>query len=178
MRSPTTVLTAAVLTAAMLVGGGTSASADPSPPVTSTADAVPDAPYGTADSSLELMPDDHNSMILDLELRPQDEQRGQVWIRDTYVNRFEVDGETIYVATGTTRVPGLKKAAPWNDGIYVWVAPALEGPWKLVDTKGIHPDQPKGKVWSPEFVGENTPDRTVVAQAVIQESEQPGHQGG
>jgi len=162
MRSPTAVLAASALTLAMLVGGGMSASATPPPSATMT-DAVADAPYGTADGSAELMPDDHNSMLLDLELRPQDEERGQVWIRDTYVNRFDVDGVTTYVATGTTRVPGLTRAAPWNDGIYVWIAPSLEGPWKLVDTTGIRDDQPKGKVWSPEFVGENSPGRTVVA---------------
>lgn len=119
-------------------------------------------PYGLADGREELMPRDDNSMILDLELRPQDEELGRVWMRDTYVNRFEVDGETMYVATGTTKPGELDKAAPWNDGIYVWIAPSLEGPWKLVDTTGIRPDQPKGKVWSPEFVDENTADRIVV----------------
>jgi hypothetical protein len=120
-------------------------------------------PYGIADDREELMPDEENSMVLDLELRPQDEDLGRVWMRDTYVNRFEVDGETMYVATGTTRAEGLDKAGPWNDGIYVWTAPALEGPWTLADTTGIRPDQPKGKVWSPEFVGENTEGRVVVA---------------
>ena len=50
-------------------------------------------PYGLADGREELMPRDDNSMILDLELRPQDEELGRVWMRDTYVNRFEVDGE-------------------------------------------------------------------------------------
>jgi hypothetical protein len=108
------------------------------------------------------MPRDDNSMILDLELRPQDAELGRVWMRDTYVNRFEVDGETVYVATGTTKPGELDKAAPWNDGIYVWIAPSLDGPWKLVDTTGIRPDQPKGKVWSPEFVDENSADRVVV----------------
>jgi hypothetical protein len=44
----------------------------------------------------------------------------------------------------------------------VWIAPSLDGPWKLVDTTGIRPDQPKGKVWSPEFVDENSDGRTVV----------------
>jgi beta-xylosidase len=120
-------------------------------------------PYGLADDRDELMPNDDNSMVLDLELRPQDEELGRVWMRDTYVNRFVVDGEPLYVATGTTRGPGLEKAAPWNDGIYVWTAPALEGPWTLVDTTGIRPDEEKGKVWSPEFVDENTADRVVVA---------------
>lgn len=119
-------------------------------------------PYGRADGREELMPRDDNSMILDLELRPQDEELGRVWMRDTYVNRFEVDGQTMYVATGTTKPGELDKAAPWNDGIYVWIAPSLDGPWTLVDTTGIRPDQPKGKVWSPEFVDENTADRVVV----------------
>lgn len=119
-------------------------------------------PYGLADGREELMPRDDNSMILDLELRPQDAELGRVWMRDTYVNRFEVDGETVYVATGTTKPGELDKAAPWNDGIYVWIAPSLDGPWKLVDTTGIRPDQPKGKVWSPEFVDENSADRVVV----------------
>ncbi|WP_409047739.1 family 43 glycosylhydrolase [Microbacterium sp. HA-8] len=118
--------------------------------------------YGAADGRSELMPRDDNSMLLDLELRPQDEELGRVWMRDTYVNTFEVEGETLYVATGTTRAEGLDKAAPWNDGIYVWIARSLEGPWDLVDTTGLRPDQPKGKVWSPEFIGENTPGRTVV----------------
>ncbi|BDZ64106.1 family 43 glycosylhydrolase [Agromyces mangrovi Wang et al. 2018] len=120
-------------------------------------------PYATADARDELQLRDDNSMVLDLELRPQDEELGRVWMRDTYVNRFEVDGETLYVATGTTRPEGLEKAAPWNDGIYVWTAPALEGPWTLADTTGIRSDHQKGKVWSPEFVDENTADRTVVA---------------
>jgi hypothetical protein len=120
-------------------------------------------PYGLADTRDDLWPRDDNSFILPLELRPQDEERGQVWIRDTYVNRFTVDGRTVYVATGTTRAEGLDVAQPWNDGIFVWTAPALKGPWKLVDTTKIRPDAPKGKVWSPEFVGENTADRTVVA---------------
>ncbi|BDZ41903.1 hypothetical protein GCM10025865_12020 [Paraoerskovia sediminicola] len=120
-------------------------------------------PYGTADGRSELMAREDNSLILDLELRPQDEELGRVWMRDTYVNRFEVDGESLYVATGTTRAEGLDKAAPWNDGLYIWTAPALDGPWTLVDTTGLRPDEPKGKVWSPEFADENTADRTVVA---------------
>lgn len=120
-------------------------------------------PYGTADGRSELMPGPDNSKILDLELRPQDAELGRVWMRDTYVNRFEVDGETLYVATGTTKAEGLDRAAPWNDGIYIWTAPSLDGPWKLVDTTSFRPEQPKGKVWSPEFVGENTTDRVVVA---------------
>ncbi|WP_084102487.1 family 43 glycosylhydrolase [Demequina sp. NBRC 110051] len=120
-------------------------------------------PYGIADQREEISARDDNSMVLDLELRPQDEELGRVWMRDTYVNRYEVDGESLYVATGTTRVPGLDKAGPWNDGFYVWTAPGLDGPWTLVDTTGIRPDAPKGKVWSPEFVDENTAERTVVA---------------
>ncbi|WP_211219825.1 family 43 glycosylhydrolase [Glaciibacter superstes] len=120
-------------------------------------------PYGTADGRSEITPRPDNSMVLDLETRPQDAELGRVWMRDTYVNRFEVDGETLYVATGTTKPAELDKAAPWNDGIYVWTAPSLEGPWTLVDTTSIRPDETKGKVWSPEFVGENTDDRVVVA---------------
>lgn len=120
-------------------------------------------PYGLADTRLDLWPREDNSFILPLELRPRDEERGQVWMRDTYVNCFVVDGRPIYVATGTTRVPELDAAAPWNDGIFVWVSPSLQGPWRLVDTTGIRPDAEKGKVWSPEFVGENRPGHTVVA---------------
>ncbi|MEV6793095.1 family 43 glycosylhydrolase [Streptomyces sp. NPDC051320] len=120
-------------------------------------------PYGLADSRLDLWPRDDNSLILPLELRPRDEERGRVWMRDTYVNCFVVDGRPTYVATGTTRVPGLEAAAPWNDGIFVWLAPSLQGPWRLADTTGIRPGAEKGKVWSPEFVGENRSGRTVVA---------------
>jgi hypothetical protein len=120
-------------------------------------------PYGLADTREDLWPRDDNSFILPLELRPQDEARGQVWIRDLYVNCFTVGGRPLYVASGTTRAEGLDVAQPWNDGLFVWTAPALKGPWKLVDTTKIRPDAQKGKVWSPEFVGENTPDRTVVA---------------
>lgn len=120
-------------------------------------------PYGTADGRAELIPTEQNSKVLELELRPQDEELGRVWMRDTYVNRFEVDGQQMYVATGTTKSPELDKAAPYNDGIYVWIAPSLDGPWKLVDTTGLRPDQPKGKVWSPEFVDENSEGRVVVA---------------
>lgn len=120
-------------------------------------------PYGAADTRDDLWPRDDNSFILPLELRPRDEEHGQVWIRDTYVNCFVVDGRPLYVATGTTRVPGLSAAGPWNDGIFVWLARSLEGPWRLADTTGIRPDAEKGKVWSPEFVGENTAGRTVVA---------------
>lgn len=120
-------------------------------------------PYGLADARPDLWPREDNSFILPLELRPRDEERGQVWMRDTYVNCFVVDGRPVYVATGTTRVPGLDAAAPWNDGIFVWVSPSLKGPWKLVDTTGVRPGAEKGKVWSPEFVGENRPGRTVVA---------------
>ncbi len=120
-------------------------------------------PYGLADTRLDLWPREDNSFILPLELRPRDEELGRVWIRDFYVNCFVVDDRPVYVATGTTRVPGLRAAAPWNDGIFVWVAPSLRGPWRLADTTGIRPDAEKGKVWSPEFVGENRPGRTVVA---------------
>lgn len=120
-------------------------------------------PYGLADTREELWPRDDNSFILPLELRPQDQERGQVWIRDPYVNCFIVDGRPLYVATGTTRADGLAVAQPWNDGLWVWTAPSLKGPWQLVDTTKIRPDAAKGKVWSPEFVGENTADRTVVA---------------
>jgi len=120
-------------------------------------------PYGVADTRPDLWPRDDNSFVLPLELRPRDQERGQVWIRDTYVNCFVVDGRPVYVATGTTRSPGLPAAGPWNDGIFLWVAPSLRGPWKLADTTGIRPDAEKGKVWSPEFVGENRPGRTIVA---------------
>ena len=120
-------------------------------------------PYGVADVRPDLWPREDNSFVLPLELRPRDEERGTVWMRDTYVNCFTVQGRTVYVATGTTRVPGLEAAAPWNDGIFVWLAPSLKGPWRLADTTGIRPDAEKGKVWSPEFTGENRPGRTVVA---------------
>ncbi|MBA8809035.1 family 43 glycosylhydrolase [Promicromonospora sukumoe] len=120
-------------------------------------------PYGLADTRQDLWPRDDNSFVLPLELRPRDEELGRVWIRDTYVNCFVVDGKPVYVATGTTRVPGLPAAGPWNDGIFLWLAPSLRGPWRLADTTGIRPDAEKGKVWSPEFVGENRPGRTVVA---------------
>ncbi|MFD7811658.1 family 43 glycosylhydrolase [Streptomyces sp. NPDC059785] len=119
--------------------------------------------YGLADDHLDLWPREDNSFVLPLELRPRDKERGKVWIRDTYVNCFVVDGRPLYVATGTTRVPGLDAAGPWNDGIFVWTARSLEGPWRLADTTGIRPNAEKGKVWSPEFVDENTADRTVVA---------------
>ncbi|MGW3867404.1 family 43 glycosylhydrolase [Streptomyces sp. NPDC005047] len=121
------------------------------------------APYGLADTREDLWPREDNSFVLPLELRPRDEERGTVWMRDTYVNCFDVGGRTVYVATGTTRVPGLEAAAPWNDGIFVWLAPSLRGPWRLADTTGIRPGTEKGKVWSPEFAGENRPGRTVVA---------------
>lgn len=120
-------------------------------------------PYGLADTRKDLWPREDNSYVLPLELRPRDAERGKTWIRDTYVNCFVIDGRPVYVATGTSRVPGLDVAAPWNDGIFVWVAPSLRGPWKLVDTTGIRPGAEKGKVWSPEFVGENGPGRMVVA---------------
>ncbi|MEV6796326.1 family 43 glycosylhydrolase [Streptomyces sp. NPDC051320] len=120
-------------------------------------------PYGTADTRLDLWPRADNSFVLPLELRPRDEEFGRVWMRDTYVNCFRVGGCPVYVATGTTRVPGLDAAAPWNDGIFVWVAHSIKGPWRLVDTTGVRPGAERGKVWSPEFAGENRSGRTVVA---------------
>ncbi|WP_420036925.1 family 43 glycosylhydrolase [Streptomyces sp. cg28] len=120
-------------------------------------------PYGVADVREDLWPREDNSFVLPLELRPRDEELGRVWMRDTYVNCFVVDGRPLYVATGTTRVPGLTAAGPWNDGIFVWTARSLHGPWKLADTTRIRPGAERGKVWSPEFVGENRPGRTVVA---------------
>ncbi|MFJ2950828.1 family 43 glycosylhydrolase [Streptomyces sp. NPDC087226] len=120
-------------------------------------------PYGVADTRLDLWPREDNSFVLPLELRPRDKEHGRVWMRDTYVNCFTVDGRPLYVATGTGRVPGLEAAGPWNDGIFVWTAPSLQGPWRLADTTRIRPEAEKGKVWSPEFVGENRPGRTVVA---------------
>jgi hypothetical protein len=120
-------------------------------------------PYGTADTRIDLWPRDDNSFVLPLERRPRDAEGSHVWMRDTYVNCFVVDGRPMYVATGTTRVPGLDKAAPWNDGIFVWVSSSLRGPWRLADTLGIRPDAERGKVWSPEFVDENRPGHTVVA---------------
>ncbi|MFF8478935.1 family 43 glycosylhydrolase [Streptomyces sp. NPDC015414] len=120
-------------------------------------------PYGLADTRQDLWPREDNSLTLPLELRPRDKERGLVWIRDTYVNCFVVNGRAVYVATGTTRVPGLDLAAPWNDGIFVWTSPSLKGPWALAETTGIRPDAEKGKVWSPEFTGENRPGRTTVA---------------
>ncbi|MGI5243029.1 family 43 glycosylhydrolase [Dactylosporangium sp. CA-139066] len=120
-------------------------------------------PYGLADTRLDLWPRDDNSFVLPLELRPRDEALGRVWMRDTYVNYFDVGGRPVYVATGTTRVPGLDAAGPWNDGIFLWTSPSLNGPWRLADTTGIRPDAERGKVWSPEFAGENGPGRTVVA---------------
>ncbi|MFW6692312.1 family 43 glycosylhydrolase [Streptomyces sp. MAR4 CNX-425] len=120
-------------------------------------------PYGLADTRADLWPREDNSFVLDLQLRPRDEELGRVWMRDTYVNCFDVGGRPLYVATGTSRVPGLETAGPWNDGIFVWTARSLRGPWRLADTTGIRPDAERGKVWSPEFAGENRPGRTVVA---------------
>ena len=94
-------------------------------------------PYGLADTRLDLWPREDNSFVLPLELRPRDRERGVVWMRDTYVNCFVVDGRPTYVATGTTRVPGLEAAGPWNDGIFVWLAPSLKGPWRLADTTRV-----------------------------------------
>ncbi|WP_030901382.1 family 43 glycosylhydrolase [Streptomyces sp. NRRL F-5126] len=120
-------------------------------------------PYGLADTRLDLWPRDDNSLVLPLQLRPRDEELGRVWIRDFYVNCFRVHGRPLYVATGTSRVPGLDAAEPWNDGIFVWTARSIEGPWHLADTTGIRPGAERGKVWSPEFTDENKPGRTVVA---------------
>ncbi|MBM2615072.1 family 43 glycosylhydrolase [Actinoplanes sp. LDG1-06] len=120
-------------------------------------------PYGMADARPELWPRDDNSFVLPLELRPRDEALGRVWMRDTYVNCFTVGGRPLYVATGTSRVPGLEAASPWNDGLFVWTSRSMRGPWRLADTTRFRPDAERGKVWSPEFVGENRPGRTVVA---------------
>ncbi|OON82766.1 family 43 glycosylhydrolase [Streptomyces tsukubensis] len=120
-------------------------------------------PYGVADTREDLWPREDNSFVLPLELRPRDKELGRVWMRDTYVNCFRVNGRPLYVATGTSRVPGLTAAGPWNDGIFVWTAPSLHGPWRLADTTRFRPRAERGKVWSPEFVGENRPGRTVVA---------------
>lgn len=120
-------------------------------------------PYGLADTRADLWPRKDNSFLLPLEPRPRDTKLGRVWMRDTYVNCFQIEGRPLYVATGTTRAPGLEAAGPWNDGIFVWTARSLRGPWKLADTRGIRPDAERGKVWSPEFTGENSPTRTVVA---------------
>ncbi|WP_353946121.1 family 43 glycosylhydrolase [Streptomyces sp. HUAS MG91] len=119
--------------------------------------------YGIADVREDLWPRKDNSFVLPLELRPRDKELGRVWMRDTYVNCFVVDGRPLYVATGTTRVPGLPAAQPWNDGLFVWTARSLHGPWKLADTTRFRPGAERGKVWSPEFVDENRPGRTVVA---------------
>ncbi|MGF1340473.1 family 43 glycosylhydrolase [Streptomyces flavovirens] len=147
--------------------GATPASASPASPASPARrhpSNWPDLePYGIADIRPDLWPREDNSFVLPLELRPRDKERGLVWMRDTYVNRFVVDGRPLYVATGTTRVPGLEAAGPWNDGIFVWLSRSLKGPWKLADTTRIRPGAEKGKVWSPEFVGENRPGRTVVA---------------
>ncbi|MCG5220881.1 family 43 glycosylhydrolase [Streptosporangium sp. KLBMP 9127] len=120
-------------------------------------------PYGLADTRLDLWPRADNSFILPLEQRPRDKELGRVWMRDTYVNCFVVNGRPVYVATGTTRPAGLAGPGPWNDGIFVWVSSSLQGPWRLADTTRIRPGAEKGKVWSPEFAGENRPGRVVVA---------------
>jgi hypothetical protein len=101
-------------------------------------------PYGLADTRLDLWPRDDNSFVLPLEHRARDAELGRVWMRDTYVNCFVVDGRPVYVATGTTRVPGRPAAGPWNDGIFVWTAPSLHGPWRLADTSWIRPDAERG----------------------------------
>jgi Glycosyl hydrolases family 43 len=119
--------------------------------------------YGTADHRPELAITDRNAFVLPLELRPHDRELGRVWMRDTYVNHFVVGGVSRYYCTGTTRAPGLAKGAPWNDGIYLWSAPALAGPWHLVDTTSLRPHAPKGQVWAPDMVGENRDGHVVVA---------------
>lgn len=103
-------------------------------------------PYGAADTRTDLRPREDNSFVLPLELRPRDEALGRVWMRDTYVNCFRVDGRPLYVTTGTTRVPSLTAAAPWHDGIFVWLSPSLHGPWRLADTTAFRPGAEKGKV--------------------------------
>ncbi|NBE95917.1 hypothetical protein FE391_12310 [Nonomuraea sp. KC401] len=120
-------------------------------------------PYGLADTRPDLWPRPDNSFLLPLELRPRDRELERVWMRDTYVNCFVVGGRPVYVATGTTRAAGEQGPAPWNDGIFVWVASDLRGPWRLADTTRIRPGAEQGKVWSPEFAGENRPGRVVVA---------------
>lgn len=118
---------AAVLPTATAYGAGTE-SAEPSSLRRYPAPWPEPQPYGLADTRLDLWPREGNSFVLPLELRPRDEELGRVWMRDTYVNCFTVDGRPLYVATGTTRVPGLPAAAPWNDGIFVWVSRSLHGP--------------------------------------------------
>lgn len=165
---------AGVLGAAALPAASASASAGATVPVAAGAPAAakggkypqnwPDPqPYGLADPRPELWPTKENSFVLPLELRPRDRELGRVWIRDTYVNCFEVDGKPLYVATGTTNAEGLPGPGPYNDGIFVWTARSLKGPWKLADTTKIRPDADKGKVWSPEFASENTDEKTYVA---------------
>ncbi len=67
------------------------------------------------------------------------------------------------MATGTTNAEGLPGPGPYNDGIFVWTARSLKGPWKLADTTKFRPGADKGKVWSPEFASENTDKKTYVA---------------
>jgi len=112
-------------------------------------------PYGTADICPELMINDNNSKILNLE-QYDGSGTSQVWIRDLYVNY--INGK--YYATGTTKVKELTKAGPYNDGLYLWTADNLDGPWKLVETPA---GKPKGRVWSPEDVTDNTAEKVVVA---------------
>ncbi len=156
------------VTGAVAAAALPTASAHANPAVNASGSAFPPnwpdpEPYGIADTRADLWPRGDNSFILPLEHRPRDPEDRHVWMRDTYVNCFVVDGQPLYVATGTTRVPELDRAAPWNDGIFVWTAPSLRGPWRLADTTAVRPGAERGKVWSPEFVDENRPGRTVVA---------------
>ena len=100
---PTTVLIAPAAAPAATGGSGTGRYPAPWPAL---------EPYKTADVRPELWPREDNSFVLPLELRPRDEELGRVWMRDTYVNHFVVDGKSVYVCTGTTRVPGLTAAGP------------------------------------------------------------------
>ena len=69
-------------------------------------------PYGRADTRLDLWPRNDNSFILPLEVLPRDKAGRHVWMRDTYVNCFDVDGRPMYVATGTSRVPVFTRPPP------------------------------------------------------------------
>jgi len=166
MRTKRSLMLVAVLLAGVLQACGGGGGDEPQQPmaIEATAPNRPDLlPYGTADSGPDISVRADNSKILDLERRAHDAALGRVWIRDTYVNYFVVNGVGSYYATGTTKAPGLDKAAPWNDGIYVWKAPSLDGPWTLLDTTTIRPTAVKGKVWSPQFINENAPGKVVVA---------------
>ena len=78
-------------------------------------------------------------------------------IKEVYWSRTaqsNLDGRPVYVATGTTRAAELPGAAPWNDGLFVWVSPSLRGPWKLADTTGIRPSAVNRSM---RFSGANLP---------------------